>query len=48
MELPLDRLEEIQGWRSRDTMAHRYGEQTALKNMQEGLLRSLTVSAEGS
>jgi integrase len=47
-DLPLDRLEEIQGWRSRDTMAHRYGEQTALKNMQEGLLRSLTVSAEGS
>jgi len=28
MELPLDRLEEIQGWRSRDTMAHRFGEHT--------------------
>ncbi|MBY5963776.1 tyrosine-type recombinase/integrase [Marinobacter nauticus] len=47
-DVPLDRIDEIQGWRSRDTMAHHYGERTALKNMEADLLKSLTASAEGS
>lgn len=47
-DVPLDRIDEIQGWRSRDTMAHHYGEQTALKNMKADLLKSLTSSAEGA
>ena len=46
-DVPLDRIEEIQGWRSRDTMAHHYGEQTALKNMCEALTKSLSASTGG-
>ncbi|WP_404420012.1 tyrosine-type recombinase/integrase [Marinospirillum sp.] len=46
-DVPLSRLEEIQGWRSRDTMAHHYGEQTALKNMHSDLLKALASSAGG-